>query len=172
SAPTLTWISNLDGAPMDWAKWGSRMADYWASHVRAPVAFESGARALAATQCDVHLEVGPNPTLIGLGMQCVPEGTATDWLPSLKRSKGGWEQMLDSVARLYVRGAKLNWTAVQGPGVRHSLELPLYPFQRQAYLVPFAPRARRVAGDSVHDLLGERLNVAGVAAQFERTVDA
>ncbi len=172
SAPTLTWISNLDGAPMDWAKWGHRMADYWASHVRAPVAFESGARALAATHCDVHLEVGPNPTLIGLGLQCVPEGTATEWLPSLKRSKGGWEQMLESVARLYVRGAKLNWTAVQGPGVRHSLELPLYPFQRQAYLVPFAPRARRVAGDSVHDLLGERLNVAGVAAQFERTVDA
>src|SRR5690606_759796 len=38
-------------------------------------------------------------------------------------------------------------------------------------LIPFAPTARRIAGDSVHDLLGERLGVAGVAAQFERVVD-
>lgn len=171
-APTLTWVSNLTGAPLDWATWGTRMADYWARHVREPVAFERGIQALAATNCDVHLEIGPHPTLIGLGMQCVPEGRAIEWLPSLKRTKPVWEQMYDSVARLYVRGARLDWAAVQGPGVDHSLQLPTYPFQRQKFLISFAPRMRKIAGDSVHDLLGERLNVAGVAAQFERVVDS
>ena len=172
SEPTLTWISNLTGAPLDWAAWGSRMAEYWARHVREPVRFEQGAQALAATNCDVHLEVGPHPTLIGLGMQCVPAGRAIDWLPSLKRGKPAWEQMFDSVTRLYVRGARIDWTAVQGPGVDHSLALPTYPFQRQRFLIPFASRSRRVAGDAVHDLLGERLGVAGVVAQFERVVDS
>ena len=41
AAPTLTWISNLGGAPIDWAEWGHRMADYWCRHVREPVAFEA-----------------------------------------------------------------------------------------------------------------------------------
>ncbi|MEO8152052.1 MAG: SDR family NAD(P)-dependent oxidoreductase [Rhizobacter sp.] len=172
SEPTLTWVSNLSGSPLDWAAWGTRMADYWARHVREPVAFERGMRALADTNCDVHLEIGPNPTLIGLGKLCLTEGRAIEWLPSLKRSKPAWEQMLDSVARFYVRGARLDWKAVQGPGVNHSLALPTYPFQRQHYLISFAPRSRKVAGDSVHELLGERMGVAGVAAQFERVVDS
>jgi len=71
-----------------------------------------------------------------------------------------------------VRGAKLNWAAVQGPGVRHSLALPTYPFQRQRFLIPFKTASRRAAGPSVHELLGTRLGVAGVAAQFERVVSA
>lgn len=171
SAPQLTWVSNLSGAPLDWSEWGSRMADYWARHVREPVYFEQGMLALAATNCDVHLEVGPHPTLLGLGQQCVSGERPIDWLPSLKRGKPTWETLLDSVVRLYVRGARLDWAAVQGPGVDHSLALPTYPFQRQRFLIPFASRSRRVAGDSVHELLGERLGVAGVAAQFERLVD-
>jgi acyl transferase domain-containing protein/acyl carrier protein len=170
--PTLTWISNLDGAPMDWAQWGHRMADYWARHAREAVAFEAGMQALAATNCDVHLEVGPNPTLIGLGTQCITGGRSIDWLPSLKRNKPAWESLFDSVARLYARGAKLDWAAVQGPGVRHSLALPTYPFQRQRFLIPFKTASRRAAGPSVHELLGTRLGVAGVAAQFERVVSA
>jgi acyl transferase domain-containing protein/acyl carrier protein len=169
--PQLTWVSNLTGAPLDWATWGPRMADYWARHVREPVAFERGVQALAATQCDVHLEIGPNPTLIGLGKLCLPDDQTIEWLPSLKRNKPAWEQMLDSVGRLYMRGARLDWKAVQGPGVDHSLALPTYPFQRQRFMISFASRSRRIAGDSVHDLLGERMGVAGVAAQFERVVD-
>ncbi len=172
SAPALIWISNLTGAPLAWAQWGPRMSEYWARHVREPVAFERGVQALAATQCDVHLEVGPHPTLIGLGKLCLADGRAIEWLPSLKRNMPAWEQMLASVARLYVRGARLNWRAVLGPGRCHSLQLPTYPFQRQPFLISFAPKPRKPAGELVHDLLGERLGVAGVAAQFERVVDS
>jgi acyl transferase domain-containing protein/NADPH:quinone reductase-like Zn-dependent oxidoreductase/short-subunit dehydrogenase/acyl carrier protein len=171
AAPTLNWISNLTGATLDWAQWGTRMADYWTSHVRDPVDFERGMAALAATNCDVHLEVGPHPTLIGLGQQCLADGRPIDWLPSLKRGKPAWEPLLDSVARLYVRGARLDWKAFNGAGANHSLPLPTYPFQRQPYLISFAPKTRRAVGEVVHDLLGERLPVAGVAAQFERIVD-
>ncbi|NIM40831.1 MAG: SDR family NAD(P)-dependent oxidoreductase [Hydrogenophaga sp.] len=170
--PRITWVSNLDGAPLDWSRWSGRMAEYWARHVREPVAFEAGAKALGATNCDVHLEVGPHPTLIGLGMQCLAgEGRVIDWLPSLKRGRPAWATAFESVARLYTRGARLDWRAIQGPGVRHSLALPTYPFQRQRFLVPFKTATRRATGPSVHELLGTRLSVAGVVAQFERVVD-
>ena len=172
--PQLTWISNLDGAPMDWAHWGSRMGEYWARHVREPVAFEAGAKALGATNCDVHLEVGPHPTLIGLGMQCLTDSARPiQWLASLKRKQSAWATAFDAVAALYTRGARLDWRAIQGPGVRHSLALPTYAFQRQRFLVPFKSAAtRRASGPSVHELLGTRLAVAGVLAQFEREVDS
>ncbi|MBI5785600.1 MAG: SDR family NAD(P)-dependent oxidoreductase [Rhodocyclales bacterium] len=171
SAPALTWISNLTGAPLDWADWGTHMADYWTRHVREPVAFERGMATLGGCACDVHLEIGPNPTLIGLGKQCLPDTTAIEWLPSLKRVRPPWEQMLDSIARLYVRGARLDWQAFHGRAADHSLELPIYPFQRQKFLIPFAPKGSRRVADTVHELLGQRLSVAGVAAQFEQLID-
>ncbi|TXC66088.1 acyltransferase domain-containing protein [Piscinibacter aquaticus] len=172
SAPTLNWISNLTGETVDWARWGACMADYWTQHVREPVNFEKGMASSAEAACDAHLEVGPHPTLIGLGTQCLGADRPVEWLPSLKRTRPAWEQMLDSIARLYVRGARIDWQAFHGDGPRHSLQLPTYPFQRQSYIIPFAPKSRRPAGEDVHELLGQRLTVAGVAAQFERTVDA
>ena len=171
-APTLAWISNLDGAVIDWSTWGGRMADYWCQHIRAAVAFESGMQALARTQCDVCIEIGPSPTLIGLGQQCVAEAAHIEWLPSLHRKRSATEQLLDSVARLYVRGAQFDWRAFGETGARHSLRLPTYPFQRQRFIMDVRKPNRRVAGKSVHELLGARMAVAGVAAQFERVVRA
>ncbi|MBK7660400.1 MAG: SDR family NAD(P)-dependent oxidoreductase [Betaproteobacteria bacterium] len=170
--PAVTWISNLTGTALDWSAWGTRMADYWTSHVREPVAFERGMSALAVAACDAHLEIGPHPILLGLGMQCIPEGRPVEWLPSLRRGKGARETMLESVGRLYVRGARPGWRAIQGAGAACNLQLPTYPFQRGRYIIPFASKSRRPVGESVHELLGERLSVAGVAAQFERTIDA
>ena len=172
SAPTTTWISNLTGEALDWTTWGARMTDYWTSHVRQPVAFERGMATLGAAGCDVHLEIGPNPTLIGLGRLCLADSRPVEWLPSLRASRPAWEQVFDSIGRLYVRGARLDWAGILGEGAKHSVQLPTYPFQREPYLVPFAAKLRRPVGDSVHDLLGERLSIAGVAAQFERVVDS
>ncbi len=171
-APTLAWISNLDGAAIDWSTWGGRMADYWCQHIRAAVAFESGMQALARTQCDACIEIGPSPTLIGLGQQCMVDAARIEWLPSLHRKRAATEQLLDSVARLYVRGARLDWHALGETGARHSLRLPTYPFQRQRFIMDARKPNRRVVGKSVHDLLGARMAVAGVAAQFERVVGA
>jgi acyl transferase domain-containing protein/acyl carrier protein len=170
--PSILWISNLNGEPFDWASWGTRMADYWASHVRRPVQFVRSMSALDAAGCDAHVELGPGATLIGLGMQCVDGARPIDWVSSLRRSKPGLEQVYDALARMYVRGARLDWEAVHGQSVSRSVQLPTYPFQRQSYLIPFAPRTRRRSGTAVHELLGERVPAAGVAALFERTVDS
>jgi acyl transferase domain-containing protein/acyl carrier protein len=168
SAPRVTWISNLTAAPLDWAAWGARMPEYWARHVEAPVLFERGINAVAAAGCDVALEVGPQPVLTGLGKLTLGESTITEWLASLRPGRPEAEQMLESVGRLYLRGVRLDWNAIQSRGQR--VTLPTYPFQRQRFILDFKSGPRRATGKTVHELLGARLSIAGNAATFERVV--
>ena len=166
AAPQLRWISNLTGSTLDASSWGAGMADYWTRHVREPVAFDKGMAALGAAGCEVMLEIGPHPTLIGLGLQCLPAADGVDWLPSLSRKREAWAQMLDSFGQLYERGARIDWRAFHGPAVAHNLALPTYPFQRERFLIPYAARAQRPQGTAVHALLGTRMAVFASFAKF------
>ena len=49
------------------------------------------------------------------------------------RVREDWQQLLDSLARLYVSGNAVNWAALDDGHVRERLPLPTYPFQRQRY---------------------------------------
>jgi acyl transferase domain-containing protein len=49
-------------------------AEYWVEHIRKPVRFMDGAKALAASGADVWLEVGPDATLIKLAKKIVRGG--------------------------------------------------------------------------------------------------
>ena len=113
--PRIHWISNLTGQAFRWDLHGGAMHDYWGRHVREPVAFEAGMRALAASGCRTFLEIGPHPVLVGLGALCLAENTDAAWLPSMKRGHPQMAQLIDSAARLYVRGAALDWAAFHGP---------------------------------------------------------
>src|SRR5262249_58538618 len=96
--PAIDMIANVTGK-----RAGAEVAEpaYWVRHVMEPVRFAAGMASLASLGPDVYLEAGPQPTLLGLGRQCVPEGDAA-WLPSLRRKRGDWQQMLESVASLFV----------------------------------------------------------------------
>ncbi len=170
-APRIGWISNLGGTAMDWPTWGPRMADYWTRHVRDAVAFEASMLTLTAQGIDACVEIGPGSTLIGLARQTIDEDERIAWIASLRRSKPVAEQLLDGLASLYVRGARLAWEVIGG-GAPHSLRLPTYPFQRQRFLVEPRQNTRRATGPAVHPLLGARISVAGVIAQFECSVRA
>ncbi|KFG98142.1 beta-ketoacyl synthase [Burkholderia paludis] len=57
-----------------------------------------------------------------------------------------WDAILHTLAGLYVRGASVNWHAVEPPAPSRRLALPTYPFERRSFwLNPRAPR---------HPLLG------------------
>src|SRR6202000_2747680 len=83
-------------------------ANYWVEHVRRPVNFSASMKTLHGKGFQTFLEVGPAPTLLGMGARCLPEGTST-WLPSLRKDRDDWQQMLDSLATLYVHGAEVDW---------------------------------------------------------------
>ena len=58
----------------------------------------------------VFLEIGPNPILLGMGRRVLPDDPGV-FLPSLRRGRGDWQEMLKSLAELYVRGAGIDWQA-------------------------------------------------------------
>jgi acyl transferase domain-containing protein/acyl carrier protein len=83
-APRLPIVANLTGRLAEPDTYG---ASYWCRHLREPVQFFDGVRALRALDVDVCLEIGPSPTLISLvdAAGLLPHGGG---VPSLRRGAG------------------------------------------------------------------------------------
>ncbi|MEB3358629.1 MAG: hybrid fatty acyl-AMP ligase/type I polyketide synthase [Synechococcales bacterium] len=130
--PVLPVVSNVTGTLI-----GEEIAqaDYWCRHIRQPVQFAAGLNALDEAGCQVFLEVGPQPVLLGMGRRCLGDrSNKRAWLPSLREGRSDWAQLLQSVGKLYVQGLPIRWTALDTRPVRRRLtDLPTYPWQRQRY---------------------------------------
>jgi 3-oxoacyl-[acyl-carrier-protein] synthase II len=57
-------------------------------------------------------------------------------LPGSLRAGVEWEQVLETLGALYVRGAEVDWAAYDGPYARRRIPLPTCVFQRQRYWLP------------------------------------
>ena len=128
-APVLPLVSNVTGAVLR----GAPTAGYWVEHVSAPVRFADGVATLArALGCTAMLELGPRPTLLGLGRAVLPDH-AGPWLASLRPERPDWEQMLGSLGALALGGGPVDWRRYDQPYGRQKTALPTYPFQRQRF---------------------------------------
>ena len=170
SMPRLRVVSNLTG---EVARGEMGSAEYWRRHVREPVRFASGLARLRALGCTVFVEMGPRPTLLGLGRR-EAEDQDLIWAPSLRPGRDDWRQMLETAARLYTAGVALDWRAYDRDYQPTPVTLPSYPFERQRcwFDVPAGgrPRVPPVSPD-VHRLLGRRLRSASKDLQFETRID-
>jgi acyl transferase domain-containing protein len=137
AAPRVGVVSNVTGQRAVGGEVAS--AAYWRRQIREPVQFAAGMRTLAEQGCTVFVEVGPTPTLIGLGQACLGVERAT-WVPSLRREPEPWATLLASVGTLYVRGVAVDWRGVDAPYARQKVALPTYPFQRQRYWIDAKPQ--------------------------------
>ncbi|HIK04816.1 MAG TPA: SDR family NAD(P)-dependent oxidoreductase [Trichormus sp. M33_DOE_039] len=160
SSPKTPLISNLTGqiATADIAT-----PKYWVHHIRQPVQFAASMKLLHQQGYEVFVEIGAKPTLIGMGRQCLPDGVGV-WLPSLHPKKGDWQQIIDSLAALYVRGIAINWGEFYRYPDCERVSLPTYPFQRQRYWIETVSplhQLKLIQGQQ-HPLLGQRLNLAGL----------
>lgn len=140
--------SALEGATMD--------AAYWVAQLRSPVRFAEGVRALQSAGIDAYIEIGPRPTLLSLAQQSVEEAEAL-WLPSLRPRTGDTRQMLDSLAKLYLRGAAIDWRGFDRDWPRRRVPLPTYPFQRRRYWLPPVPEKGRAADAERSSFPGRRV---------------
>ena len=98
--PTISIISNLTGTAVSDEM---SSADYWVQHVRDAVRFGDGMQALQQAGCNVFIEMGAQPTLLGMGRSCIDAADAL-WLPSLRSNKADWQQILESLGTLAVNG--------------------------------------------------------------------
>src|SRR5918992_160826 len=150
-------------------------AAYWRAHTRNPVLFGDCMEALAEAGADVFLELGPSPTLIGLGKRCVSSDGLL-WLPSLKRGRDDHSVTAESLAALYARGVEVDWAGRDRGRARRRLRLPTYPFQRTRFWhdqdehAGAAEAAAPVAEQGTHPLLGARLAIAEPAFQSSVSV--
>nr|WP_255653608.1 non-ribosomal peptide synthetase/type I polyketide synthase [Myxococcus sp. XM-1-1-1] len=151
----LELVSNVSGKEV---KGEEREAGYWARHLREPVKYWEGVKGLYERGYRVFVEVGPKPTLTGVGKRYLGEGEA-QWVGSLRPGSSDWEMLLGSTAKLYVKGVEVDWAGVDKGYARRRVALPTYPFQRERYWVE-RPRenarsATRTSGGA--GLLGRRL---------------
>ena len=119
AAPRVGVVSTVTGQRAASGEVAS--AAYWRRQVREPVQFAAGMRTLAAQGCTVFVEVGPTPTLIGLGQECLGAERGT-WVPTLRREPEPWTTLL-AVSRHAVCAAASRWTgaALDAPYARHKV---------------------------------------------------
>ncbi len=141
---------------------------YWCRHVREAVRFSASIEWLHQQGFKIFVEVGPNPTLLGMAAKCLPEGAMVA-VPSLRKGRDDWQQMLHGLATLYTHNVAIDWRGFDADYARRKVALPTYPFQRERYWVEDAkienrelqiedcdPRSSIL--DSPSSLLGRKLH--------------
>ncbi len=140
--PKINLVSNVTGktTTQEIAK-----AEYWVNHIIAPVKFAQGMKWLQQEKCNIFLEIGAKPILLGMSRNLLDNHHATNsqatndleqkvlCLPSLRTRKSDWSQISKSLAELYTYGLNIDWQEFDRDYLRHKIELPTYPFQRQSY---------------------------------------
>jgi acyl transferase domain-containing protein/acyl-CoA synthetase (AMP-forming)/AMP-acid ligase II/pimeloyl-ACP methyl ester carboxylesterase/acyl carrier protein len=132
SLPQIEIISNVTGEKIN-----EEIAtpEYWANHILKPVQFAKSIEVLQQEDCDVFLEIGAKPILLGMGRQCLPKNDGL-WLPSLRPRQEDWQQLLQSLSALALAGVNIDWRGFYGNTSYQRLTIPTYPFQRQRYWLP------------------------------------
>ncbi|MEM1168904.1 MAG: SDR family NAD(P)-dependent oxidoreductase [Cyanobacteria bacterium P01_H01_bin.35] len=162
NSPQIPIISNVTGAKADNS---IATPQYWVNHVCQPVRFAEGMRTLHQQGYEIFIEVGPKPILLGMGRQCLPENIGI-WLPSLRPGVDEWQQMLFSLGKLYVLGAKVDWIGFDKNYDREKVALPTYPFQRERHWIETKVNQKNVWREHFqkqdsHPLLGHKIKFAG-----------
>ncbi|MCC5648027.1 polyketide synthase dehydratase domain-containing protein, partial [Nostoc sp. CHAB 5824] len=164
-APQIKLLSNVTGKLVT-----DEVAtpEYWCRHVLMPVKWAESMENLDRQGVQVLIEIGPQPILLGMGRQCIPEHQGL-WLPSLCPNQEDWQQLLTSLAELYVYGTPIDWIGFDQGFARDRIPLPTYPFQRQHYWVNSSKDNKtkalalinNPASYSQNPLLGQQLYLAG-----------
>lgn len=131
SCPQIDLISNVTGKL---ANAEIATPEYWCHHILQPVRFANSMQTLEQQGYAVFVECGPKPTLLGMGRYCLPTGVGV-WLPSLRQGQSDWQQLLNSLGALYIRGVSVDWSGFERDYERRLVQLPTYPFQRQRYWI-------------------------------------
>ncbi len=156
----IPFYSSVTGGLFDVAGMDS---EYWYRNLREPVRLEETVRALRDAGHGVFVEVSPHPVLTASVEDTVADAGGAVVVGSLRRDEDEQQQILTSLARLFVAGVAVSWDGVVGGGP--VVDLPTYVFQRRR----FWPRERQRVGDvgaaglvsPEHPLLGAGISLAG-----------
>ena len=129
AAPQRILIDNRTGGQLGWSV--KLDGAYWRRHARQPVQFAKSVETLAALNCTVLLEIGPQPVLTATALRAWPDpATAPRAIASLRRNASDQRQITEALADAYVLGHRPDF-AVGAHAAK--IDLPTYPFERRHY---------------------------------------
>jgi yersiniabactin nonribosomal peptide synthetase len=120
SQPNIPLVSNISGQIVESKQ--ICQSRYWCDHILNPVKFSSGIETIHHMGCRLFLEIGPKPTLSSMGRRCLKDNSAV-WLPSLKKDYNDWEILLESLGKLFIHGARIDWQRFGSDYLRHGVPL-------------------------------------------------
>ncbi|WP_199578506.1 type I polyketide synthase, partial [Streptomyces sp. CRB46] len=142
--PTVPVVCDLTGRPAEGDD--LRTAAYWVRHARSTVRFADAVRASHEAGAATFLEIGPGGSLCAAAQDTLGDDSDADAVPLLRTGRPEDESALTALARLHVRGVRVDWAAVHRGTGATTVELPTYAFQHETYWPDTtAPTARRGA---------------------------
>jgi amino acid adenylation domain-containing protein len=130
--PQIPYVSNVTARWITAAE--AKDPGYWAGHVRQTVRFADGIAEFMKDPKYLLLEVGPGQTLSTLARQHPSKSADQIVLPSLPMA--GPQELrafFETVGRLWMSGAEIDWRNFYANERRRKAELPSYPFERKRY---------------------------------------
>ncbi|MFJ2264540.1 type I polyketide synthase, partial [Streptomyces sp. NPDC087844] len=147
--PRIPVVSNVTGTLAEAAVLTD--PDHWVRHVREPVRFLDGIRALRAEGVTCYVELGPDPVLTAMAEACLtgeeePPASGAPLLTAVLRE--GHDEprtLLTALAATHVHGGTVDFAAAL-PADARRVTLPTYRFQRRRYWRPVPESAGTAAG--------------------------
>jgi non-ribosomal peptide synthase protein (TIGR01720 family) len=138
--PKIPFVSNVSGT---WISEEQAVdTDYWVRHLRHTVRFSDGLGSLLRGSSRLFLEIGPGQTMSSLTRQH-PDKTAEHGilssLPHAQDTQSDAEFLVNTLGRLWLAGARIDWPQVHGEERRRRVPLPTYPFEHQRFSLAAAP---------------------------------
>ena len=128
--PRTPIVSNLTGRWVDDDTMAS--ARYWRQHMREAVRFADGVEALHAHGIGAFVEVGPEPTLLGLVRQS-SKGPSALRVPSMKGGVDETQCILSGLGDLFKAGATVDWLGFSRGFEAQKVAMPTYAFERKRH---------------------------------------
>ncbi|MFG1648268.1 acyltransferase domain-containing protein, partial [Amycolatopsis sp. NPDC049252] len=135
---------------------------YWVRHVREPVRFADGVRALATAGVTRFAELGPDGVLSAMGADSAPDAV---FVPVLRKDRDERQTAAAAFGKLVATGTDVDWTAFFAGTDARAVPLPTYAFQRERFWLDPPVTSGDAAGLGLaaagHPLLGATVPTAG-----------
>ncbi len=135
-APLIPFYSTVTG---EWVREAGVLdGGYWYRNLRGQVRFGPAIADLLADGHTVFVESSASPALVWLINEIADEANTEVLVSgSLRFGDGGLRRLFTSMADLFVRGIRVDWSGVLAAGVdARRVDLPTYAFEHEHYWLP------------------------------------
>ena len=136
SAPKIPIVSTLTGTWMTEEE--AVNPQYWARQLAQPVRFSAAFQELLKKKGRVFIEAGPSTNLTNAARQHLSKEEfhrIINSLPHATEQQSPLTCLHTAFGRLWLAGATVTWTLLQGKEFRRRCGLPTYPFERKRFWI-------------------------------------